>query len=46
MKKVGNIVPIRREQQQTVRIRTKNNSYVYGNADMYNTQGSPNDASN
>ena len=30
----GGIVPVRRENKTTVRIRTKNNSYVYGNSSM------------
>ena len=36
----GGIVPVRRENKTNVRIRTKNNSYVYGNQNMLSTIGS------
>lgn len=38
-KVTGGIVPVRRDNQTTVRVRTKNNSYVYGNQNMFQTNG-------
>lgn len=39
-KVTGGIVPVRRENKTTVRVRTKNNGYVYGNQNMLSTIGS------
>ena len=39
-KAAGAIVPIRRDNKTTVRIRTKDNSYVYGNQNLQGSIGS------
>lgn len=40
----GGIVPIRRDNQTTIRVRTKNNSYVYGKQNLFQTNGGPDPA--
>jgi hypothetical protein len=39
-KVTGGIVPVRRDNQTTVRVRTKDNSFLYGKQNMYATQSS------
>lgn len=44
-KVTGGIVPVRRDNQTTVRVRTKNNDYIYGKQSMFQTMsGGPDGA--